>query len=94
MGTINKESIFVNMVYLEANLTEEQHKAIEKLFEQNHWEMDIIAKEDYVEDLSRFSNLDELKRDGLCDVCGSPRDGKLKVLYDAKINIQSVKVIL
>ncbi len=75
----NKESILVNMVYLEANFTEEQYKAIEKLFEQNKWEMDVITKEDYVEDLSRFSLLEELKRDGLCDVCAFQKDGKPQV---------------
>ncbi len=79
MKPCNKESILVNMVYLEANFTEEQHKAIEKLFEQNSWEMDVITKEDYVEDLSRFSLLEELKRDGLCDVCAFQKDGKPQV---------------
>ncbi len=53
--TLNKGNILVNMVRLDVTLTEEQYNAIEKLFDENNWEMNVNSRRRYVEGVSRVN---------------------------------------
>ncbi len=75
-----KDKMLVNLVRLDVTLTEEQYKAMENLFDENNWEMDVNSKRHYVEDMNRFTDLSKLmKEEGLCEKCGTTNDGKTKV---------------